>query len=118
MNERRSSNRLPVSFLVQHQTSPILGYQLDYVTNLSEGGLFISSRAAPDLQATVHIQFVPVRHGSLVSTFARVTHVTPQGFGAQFMGLDAETELMIRQALTIEGIEEESASLTRAMLER
>jgi hypothetical protein len=100
MNERRSSSRVPVRFFVQHQTSPILGYQLDAVTNLSEGGMFILSRSAPDLDAKIHVQFVPVPHGALVSAFARVTHVTPEGFGAQFSGLDDESALMIQQALS------------------
>jgi hypothetical protein len=99
MSERRTATRKPVRFLVQHQTSSEAGYELDYASDLSAGGMFISSRATPVPFSTVHVQFAPKKDGTLVSTFARVTHVTNEGFGAAFIGLDAETEALIDSAL-------------------
>ncbi|MDX2008647.1 MAG: PilZ domain-containing protein [Myxococcaceae bacterium] len=99
MSDRRTANRKPVHFLVQHQTSSEAGYELDYASDLSAGGLFISSRATPVPFSTVHVQFAPKKDGALVSTFARVTHVTSDGFGAAFIGLDPETEALIGSAL-------------------
>jgi hypothetical protein len=49
--------------------------------------------------STVHVQFAPKKGGALVSTFARVTHVTTDGFGAAFVGLDPEMEQLISSAL-------------------
>lgn len=99
MNERRIAHRKPVRFLVQHQSSAEAGYEVDYASDLSAGGLFIASRATPPPRSTVHVQFAPGRDAPLVSAFARVTHVTPEGFGAAFIGLDAEASHAISAAL-------------------
>ena len=99
MNESRSAPRKSVRFLVQHQASSEGGYELDYARDLSPGGLFIASRATPAPSATVHVQFAPKKDAALVSTFARVTHVTSEGFGAAFVGLDPETRQLIASAL-------------------
>lgn len=89
----------PRRFLVQHQASNDGSYELDYGTELSADGLFIASRATPVPFSTVHVQFAPKKDGALVSTFARVTHVTTDGFGAAFVGLDPEMEQLISSAL-------------------
>jgi hypothetical protein len=99
MNERRTANRKPVRFLVQHQSSTEAGYEVDYASDLSAGGMFIASRATPPRHATVHVQFAPGRDAPLVSAFARVTHVTPHGFGAEFVSLDPDAARLISAAL-------------------
>ncbi|MBM4778985.1 MAG: PilZ domain-containing protein [Archangiaceae bacterium] len=99
MNERRSLDRKPVRFLVQHQTSTDAGYEVDYASDLSAGGMFIRSNVTPTPHATVHVQFAPAKDAPLVSTFARVTHVTPHGFGTAFIGLDAEGARAISSVL-------------------
>lgn len=99
MTDRRIATRKPVRFLVQHQSSTEGASEIDYACDLSEGGLFIRSRATPVPQATVHVQFAPAKDAPLVSTFARVTHVTPEGFGAAFVGLDEEAQRAISSAL-------------------
>lgn len=90
MSERRAADRRPVRFLVQHQSSADGNSEFDYASDLSAGGIFIRSRSALSPHATVHVQFAPGRDAPVVSTFARVTHVTPEGFGAAFIGLDAD----------------------------
>lgn len=99
MTDRRVADRKPVRFLVQHQSTSEGGYELDYAVDLSVGGLFIRSRATPLPQDTVHVQFAPGKDAPLVRTFARVTHVTPEGFGAEFVGLDADASQAISSAL-------------------
>ena len=87
-------------FLVQHQTSTEDGHEVDYATDLSETGLFIRSPRRPPPSATVHLQFSPLKNSGLVSLFALVTHVTSEGFGAQFIDLDPENRSAILAALT------------------
>ncbi|MBE2250554.1 MAG: PilZ domain-containing protein [Myxococcus sp.] len=98
MNERRLATRKPVRLLVQHQSSEG-AYEIDYASDLSAGGLFIASRATPPRHATVHVQFAPATNAPLVSAFARVTHVTPDGFGAAFIALDPEAASAINAVL-------------------
>ncbi|MBL8918992.1 MAG: PilZ domain-containing protein [Myxococcaceae bacterium] len=99
MSERRTATRKPVRFLVQHQSSTEAGYEVDYASDLSAGGMFIASRATPPRHATVHVQFAPAKDAPLVSTFARVTHVTPNGFGAEFVSLDPDAARVISATL-------------------
>jgi hypothetical protein len=90
MNERRIAERKPVRILVKHQSSSDGGYEVDYASDLSTGGMFIASRSTPPRRATVHVQFSPGKDALVVSTFALVTHVSSLGFGAAFIGLDSE----------------------------
>jgi hypothetical protein len=99
MKERRATPRVSVRFLVQHQSSPDEGFEVDYATDLSRGGLFINTRKALPPQSTVHVQFAPAKDARLVSAFCRVTHVTPQGVGAQFVSLDEDGARLIDATL-------------------
>ncbi len=97
--DRRVAGRRPVRFLVQHQSSTDGNAAFDYASDLSSGGIFIRARTTPPTQATVHVQFSPGKDAIVVSTFARVTHVTNDGFGAAFVGLDDEALRAISAAL-------------------
>lgn len=99
MNERRTATRKPVRILVQHQSSTETGYEVDYASDLSAGGMFIASRVTPPRHATVHVQFAPAKDAPLVSAFARVTHVTAHGFGTEFVSLDPDAARLISAAL-------------------
>ncbi len=96
MHDRRRHDRKPAHLLVQHQVSTDEGPQVDYATDLSIGGLFIASKKDVAQNATLHVQFAPAKDSRLVSAFARVTHVTPQGFGAQFVSLDPDALKLIQ----------------------
>lgn len=91
--------RTSMRFLVQHQSHADEGFEVDYATDLSRGGLFIATRKSLSPQATVHVQFSPGKDARLVSAFCRVTHVTPAGVGAQFVALDADSAQLIDAAL-------------------
>lgn len=91
--------RSPVRFLVHHQSSVSDELDVDYATDLSRGGLFIATQKPLSQEATLHVQFAPTRDARLVTAFCRVTHVTSQGVGAQFIDLDAESARVLDAAL-------------------
>ncbi|MFZ5446892.1 MAG: PilZ domain-containing protein [Myxococcota bacterium] len=86
-------------FLVQHQAAADDSFDVDYATNLSLAGLFISTRKPLEPRATLHVQFAPRKDAQLVSAFCRVQEVTAQGVRAEFVSLDAEAEQLIAAAL-------------------
>lgn len=86
-------------FLVQHQATVDDAGDVDYATDLSRGGLFISTQKAFEPKATLHVQFAPKKDARLVSAFCRVKEVTPTGVCAEFIGLDAESEQLIVSAI-------------------
>lgn len=87
------------SFLVQHQAQADDGLDVDYARDLSRGGLFITTRKPMSPKATFHVQFSPRKDAQLVSAFCRVTHVTEEGVGAEFVNLDAESARLLEAAL-------------------
>lgn len=99
MPDRRVAPRVPVRLLVQYQVSSGESFDIDYATDLSRGGLFIETRKPFAADSTLHVQFAPHRDSQLVSAFCRVTHVTTEGIGAQFVSLDAESEQLIAAAI-------------------
>lgn len=86
-------------FLVQHQAAADESVDVDYASDLSRGGLFISTTRPLAPKATLHVQFAPKKDAQLVSAFCRVKEVRPDGIAAEFISLDAEAEQLIAQAL-------------------
>ena len=86
-------------FLVQHQGGSDESFDVDYASNLTRGGLFISTVKALPPRSTLHVQFAPKKDAQLVSAFCQVMDVTPEGVNAQFVSLDAEAERLIAAAL-------------------
>lgn len=86
-------------FLVQHQAAVDDAVDVDYASELSRGGLFISTTKLLAPKATLHVQFAPKKDAHLVSAFCRVKEVRADGIAAEFVSLDAESELLIAQAL-------------------
>ena len=86
-------------FLVQHQAAINDSLDVDYASNLSRGGLFISTSKPIAPKTTLHVQFAPKKDAQLVSAFCRVKEVRPDGVSAEFIGLDAESEQLIAAAI-------------------
>jgi hypothetical protein len=86
-------------FLVQHQAAADGVVDVDYASELSRGGLFISTTRLLAPKATLHVQFAPKKDAQLVSAFCRVKEVRPDGIAAEFVALDAEAEQLISAAL-------------------
>jgi len=74
--------------------------EVDYASDLSRGGLFISTRKPMTPKETLHVQFAPRKDAQLISAFCRVKEVRPDGVAAEFVALDAEAEQLIASALT------------------
>jgi hypothetical protein len=86
-------------FLVQHQGGSDGSFDVDYGTNLSRGGLFISTLKPMTPKETLHVHFAPTKDARLVSAFCRVTEVTDEGIAAEFVTLDPEAEQLIAAAI-------------------
>ncbi len=99
MNDRRRHPRQPVHLLAQHSELPGGGLEVDYVKDLSPGGLFLATAKGLKQEATFHVQFSPAKDTRLVSAFCRVARVTPQGVGVQFLSLDDEARALIDQVV-------------------
>ncbi len=86
-------------FLVQHQGGGDDSFDVDYASNLSPDGLFISTAKPFAPKATLHVQFAPKKDAQQVSAFCQVTDVTAEGVVAQFVSLDADAQRLIASAL-------------------
>ena len=86
-------------FLVQHVSGHDQSHEVDYGMHLTRSGLFISTDKPLAHDETLHVQFAPKKDARLVSAFARVTEVSPQGVRAKFVSLDAESVQLIESCL-------------------
>ncbi len=86
-------------FLVQHQAAVDDAAEVDYASDLSRGGLFISTNKPLTTKSTLHVQFAPRKDAQLISAFCQVTDVTPDGVTAAFLNLDDEAAQLIASAL-------------------
>ena len=93
------SSPLSTGFLVQYQGGADEAFDVDYATDLSRGGLFISTLKPLAQSSTLHVQFAPKKDAQLISAFCQITDVLPDGVKARFVSLDAESELLIAQAI-------------------
>ena len=88
-----------MTLLVQHQANITAPQQVDYATDLSQGGLFIHTSLPAEPGATLQVQFAPQKDARLVSAFCRVRRITPTGMGAEFIQMDAESQRLLRCVL-------------------
>lgn len=98
-SERRQHPRLAVRLLVQHQSTPEAAFEVDYATDLSQGGFFLNTTQRLEPNATLHVQFAPARDARVVEAFCRVARITPQGVGATFLSLDGDGAALIAEVL-------------------
>ncbi len=95
-SERRAHVRHPVRLLVQHQAGSQTP-EVDYASDVSQGGLFVNTRRAPGANETVHVQFSPGKDARTVEAFCRVARVTDEGFGVAFVALDEAAAQLLAQ---------------------
>ena len=90
--------------LVQHHEDTDVPYDVDYASDLSTGGLFITTHNVAPLGSTIHVQFAPAKDARMVHAFCRVARVTPTGVGAEFLQMDpASVELLGKVLDTFDG---------------
>lgn len=96
--ERRRHPRQPATLLVQYVAENDGAYQVDYLSDVSRGGIFIRTQRPLEVGSTLQVHFSPSRDAELVHAFCRVARTTPEGMAAQFVRLDADSaELMTRR---------------------
>ena len=97
--DRRRHPRMPVTLLVQYQAEAGEQAEVDYATDLSPGGLFIKTPRPAQPGSTLQVQFAPGKDSYLIQAYCRVARVTPEGMGAAFVQLDADSAEVLARAL-------------------
>src|SRR5689334_6962210 len=98
-SERRRHQRIPVSLLVQHRASLSEPLVTDYATDLSASGLFIRTTTQIAEGDTLQVTFAPQKNAAIVEAYCRVTRVTEDGVGAEFIQLDSEAAELLAMTL-------------------
>lgn len=75
--------------------------EVDYASDLSEGGLFIRTPRPLAPGSSLQVKFSPERDSSLVHAFCKVSRVTGEGMAAEFLRLDPESAATLRRALPV-----------------
>ncbi len=99
-DERRRHPRVPVRLQVKRRTTVHPPEQVEYATDLSEGGLFIRTRHN-DIKpgSTLDVAFAPTGHTREVQARGRVVRVTSEGLAIEFIELDPDSRLLLSYAL-------------------
>ncbi len=99
-DERRRHPRVAVRLQIKRRTTVHAPDQVEYATDLSEGGLFIRT-AQNDMKpgATLDVAFAPSGHSREVQARGRVVRVTSEGVAIEFIELDPDSKLLLNLAL-------------------
>src|SRR6186997_2240800 len=94
-DERRRHPRVPVRLQIKRKTTVHAPEQVEYATDLSEGGLFIRTPSTGvQLGATIHVSFAPSEHTKEIQARGRVVRVTKEGLALEFIELDQDSRLL------------------------
>lgn len=93
----RRHERKSLPLLVQYRFNPIGEFHTDYSLNISAGGLLLHMVSAPQIGATVHLQFIMRGESRVIQCRGRVLRVeqtqmpeTPVRAGVQFVDIDED----------------------------
>ena len=100
--DKRRHPRVRMPLLVQYRTSALQAFKTDYASDISEGGVFLSTAELLPEGTVVFLQFVTRDGMHLISAQARVVRTAEGGQGVQFVRLDA-ADLSRVQALVERG---------------
>jgi uncharacterized protein (TIGR02266 family) len=98
--EQRRHTRVNTALLVQYRFDLIEGYRTEYVTDISQGGLFVRTDRPHEMGAYVQLQLTPRDCTSVIEGLGRVVRVSPPektpegsaaGMGIEFVGFDEES---------------------------
>lgn len=88
-SNKRRFPRVRIPLLVQYRTSPLEPFQTDYASDISEGGIFLSSHHVMPAGTILFLQFMTRDGMHLISAEAKVVHGSSDaGAGMQFVKLD------------------------------
>lgn len=95
--------RTPVALLVQYRFDSFQDFTTEYSVDLSPGGIFLRTDAAPALGSLVELQFSLKGGSQLIEAIGKVTRVMPAqgnqpgGIGVEFLHSDPESRALIEQ---------------------
>ena len=98
--ERRVHSRKAMQFLVQHMTVDGVEVHFDYASDLSIGGLFLTTEKPLPAATRFQVQFSPTKDERIVSADCVVTHSKRGGMGVQFQGIDADSVKLIESIVS------------------
>jgi uncharacterized protein (TIGR02266 family) len=95
--EQRRHTRINTALLVQYRFDLIEGYRTEYVTDISEGGLFVRTDRPHEAGAYVQLQLTPRNCATIIEGLGLVVRVTRSeentvgtaaGMGIEFVSFD------------------------------
>jgi len=99
--KERKHTRTPVSLLVQYRFNSLEDFLAEYATNLSPGGIFITTDTPSPVGSMLHLQFSLKDGSRLIEGMGRVAHVKrdasgqARGMGVEFVQFDEATLALI-----------------------
>src|SRR3954469_21255042 len=97
----RKHARTPVSLLVQNRFNSLEDFLAEYATNLSPGGIYITTDDPSPVGTMLHLQFSLKDGSRLIEGMGRVAHVhknaagQPCGMGVEFVQFDERSMALI-----------------------
>jgi hypothetical protein len=99
-SERRRHPRVPVTLRIRRQTTTHAPTDVEYATDLSEGGLFIRTTETAKAGTTVSLAFSPGQNAAKeIEARGRVVRVTSEGMAIEFIELDSDSRILLGYAL-------------------
>ena len=106
----RQHQRRTLPLLVQYRFNPVGDFHTDYSVNISGGGLLLHMLTAPQLGATVYLQFIMRGDSRIIQCRGRVVRVetvpsaqAPVSAAVQFIDLDDDDYEAILRLVTTAG---------------
>jgi hypothetical protein len=91
---------MPVTLKIRRQTTTHAPTDVEYATDLSEGGLFIRTAEKAKPGTTLNVSFAPGANASQeVQARGRVVRVTKDGMAIEFIELDSDSRLLLSYTL-------------------
>ena len=98
-SNRRRHPRVKIPLLVQYRVSPLEEFRTDYATDVSQGGIFLSSELKLPAGTVLQVQFLTRDHMHLVAAEARVVRAVDGGAGVAFIKLDPADHAVLEESL-------------------
>jgi len=91
-----------VTLRIRRQSTTHAPADVEYATDLSEGGLFIRTQERAKPGTTLQIAFSPGQTSPKdVEARGRVVRVTKEGMAIEFIELDSDSRLLLSYALAV-----------------
>jgi len=93
---------MPVTLRIRRSETTHAPTDVEYATDLSEGGLFIRTQATAKPGTTLQVAFRAGQNSEKeVEARGRVVRVTREGMAIEFIELDSDSRLLLSYALSV-----------------